>query len=253
MVGNFGVIAIWKIDERGLTQVETAVRKPKKTEEELQEQATSQELFKVNRKWGYLIIKRAFDFVCSLFALIVLSPILLIVAVLVKAEDGGPVIHKRRCIGNHYQTYHMYKYRTMVPDADNLSKYLTKEQIIQYKKEIKLDHDPRITRIGQILRKTSLDELPQLVNIIKGEMSLVGPRPLTKFELDYFGHNVESILSVKPGLTGYWQVHGRSDSTYESGMRQKLELYYVRNCSLGLDIKILFQTVFVVLRGVGAK
>lgn len=200
----------------------------------------------------YRTIKRAFDFICAGMALLVLSPVLLIVAVAIKSEDGGPVIHRRQCVGRGQRTYRMYKFRTMVPDADQLEKYLTPEQIIQYKKETKLDDDPRITRIGKFLRKSSIDELPQLINIVKGDMSLVGPRPLTRDELIHFGEYAGLVLSTPPGLTGYWQVNGRSDSTYESGKRQELELYYVRNCSLLMDIKILFKTVTVVVRGRGA-
>ncbi|MPN06675.1 Undecaprenyl phosphate N,N'-diacetylbacillosamine 1-phosphate transferase [bioreactor metagenome] len=147
----------------------------------------------------------------------------------------------------------MYKFRSMIPDADNLEGHLTAEQIEQYQKEIKLDNDPRITKVGKFIRKTSIDELPQLFSILKGDMSFVGPRPLVERELGYYGSQIESILSVKPGLTGYWQVNGRSDSTYQSGKRQALELYYVTHCSPWFDIKIILQTILVVLKGVGAK
>lgn len=141
----------------------------------------------------------------------------------------------------------MLKFRTMVVDANNLEKYLTPEQIKEYHTNIKLKDDPRITRIGHILRKTSLDELPQLWNILRGEMSFVGPRPVVQEELEYFGEDGELLLMAKPGVTGYWQVHGRGDSTYESGERQKLELYYVKHRGLLMDAGILLRTIPVVL------
>lgn len=201
----------------------------------------------------YLAVKRIFDFIAATLGLIILSPLLLLVALLIKCEDGGAIIHKRRCVADDGKHYYMYKFRSMVPDADILENYLTPTQIKQYLKEVKLDDDPRITHVGKFIRKTSIDELPQLFNVVKGDMSLVGPRPLTDGELSHFGDRAGEILSVKPGITGYWQVNGRSDSTYESGKRQELELYYAQHQCLLLDIKILFQTVLVVLRGVGAK
>jgi lipopolysaccharide/colanic/teichoic acid biosynthesis glycosyltransferase len=178
---------------------------------------------------------------------------MLLVAVLINSEGEGPIIHRRICIGENGRQFIMYKFRSMVFDADNLERYLTHEQIEQYKKEFKLDNDPRVTKIGRFIRKTSIDELPQLFSIIKGDMSLVGPRPLVERELSYYGPQSVSILSIKPGLTGYWQVNGRSESTYESGKRQELELFYVTHCTLLLDIKIILQTIKVVLGGVGAK
>ncbi len=214
-----------------------------------------QELPVVGRKknYLYLFIKRAFDLTCSIIALILLSPVFLVVAVLIKHEDGGPVIHRRVCVGENGQ-YNMLKFRTMVTDADNLEKYLTSEQIIEYRKKIKLDDDPRLTRAGKILRKFSIDELPQLINVLRNEMSIVGPRPVTQDEtLFYPPHDLSELLQVKSGITGYWQTSGRSDCTYESGERQVLEMYYVRNRSLWMDIKILFKTIGVVLSRKGAK
>ena len=200
----------------------------------------------------YPAIKRVFDIVVSIIAVILLSPLLIAVSVIIKAQDGGEVIHKRWCVGKK-RRYPMYKFRSMVPDANNYEKYFTKEQYEAYKKEIKLENDPRITKIGRFIRKTSIDELPQLFNVIKGEMSLVGPRPVVDSEVIYYGDDLERLLSAKPGLTGNWQVNGRSDCTYESGKRQILELYYVENRSIPLDIKILFKTVGAVLREEGAR
>ena len=195
----------------------------------------------------YKFIKRAFDIVASVLALIVLSPLMLIVAVFIKLGSPGPVIHKRWCVGKNGD-YAMLKFRSMVKDADDLEKYLTPEQIKEYKANVKLHDDPRVTKIGKFLRKTSMDELPQLINVLKGEMSLVGPRPVVEEELALYGDNEDEILSAKPGITGYWQTHGRGDSTYETGERQRLELYYVHHQSIGLDIKILLKTVSVVVR-----
>lgn len=205
-------------------------------------------------KTSYYVIKRIFDIVASLVGLIMLSPILIIVGLLIKLQDGGPIIHTRICCGPAGSTYKMYKFRTMVPNADDLEKYLTPEQLSEYFANCKLDNDPRITKIGKVLRRTSLDELPQLVSVLKGNMSIVGPRPLVEHEKVNYTHlEIDELMSVKPGITGYWQVNGRSNSTYESGERQRMELYYARNKSIRLDIKILFQTVGTVLGTKGAK
>lgn len=202
----------------------------------------------------YFFIKRAFDIVASLCALILLSPIFLIISGLIKSKDGGPAIHTRICKGKDGNTYKMYKFRSMVIDADNLERWLTPAQLKSYLSECKLDNDPRITPVGRFLRKTSLDELPQLVSVLKGDMSLVGPRPVVDSEIsNYSCHELQTLFKATPGITGYWQVNGRSDSTYESGKRQEMELYYVANRSILIDLKILFKTVSVVLKGKGAK
>ena len=141
----------------------------------------------------------------------------------------------------------------MREDADDLENVLTSAQLKQYKKEFKLDDDPRCTRIGAILRKTSMDELPQFFDVLIGRLSLVGPRPVTLEETYFYGLKRRLFLSVKPGLTGFWQARGRSNVTYESGRRQSMELYYVENHSLLMDIKILCWTVKAVLSKDGAK
>lgn len=209
-------------------------------------------LERVGKEWAYLSFKRSFDIVGSALAIAVLSPLFLAVAAAIKAEDGGPVIYTRICVGKHGKTYRMYKFRSMKVSADNLEKWLTPEQIEEYRKEIKLKNDPRITKVGSLIRKTSIDELAQLFSILQGSMSFVGPRPLVREELEYFGDDIDAILSVKPGLTGYWQVNGRSDCTYESGERQKMELHYVMHRSLWMDLKILLRTVKTVCCGKGA-
>ncbi len=206
------------------------------------------------KRWVYLAVKRLFDIAASLLGLLVTLPFTLPVAIAIRVSDGGPAIHKRICLGHNGKTYKMYKFRTMVMDADNLERWLTPEQIEEYQTECKLEHDPRITKIGRFLRKTSIDELPQLFTILLGDMSLVGPRPVVVSERHHYTDaEFELLMTAKPGLTGYWQVNGRSDSTYESGQRQALELYYVTNRSLAMDIKILFRTVAVVVKGKGAK
>lgn len=205
------------------------------------------------KRTAYLMVKRAFDVVLSALALVVLSPVFLIVAAAIKLEDGEPVIHVRNCVGQNDTSYKMYKFRTMVVDADNYQRYLSPKQQMQLYQEQKVRDDPRITKVGYFLRKTSLDELPQLFSILKGDMSIVGPRPVIEAECRHYGSNLPVLLSVQPGLTGLWQVSGRSECTYESGERQKLELHYARNASLMMDFEILLKTVKVVLRGIGAR
>lgn len=203
------------------------------------------------RKSLYLASKRVIDIAVSAVALVVMSPIMVIIALLVKFTSPGPVIHRRKCVSKN-GCYYMNKFRTIYSDAWNLSKYLTPAQVDEYRRNIKVIHDPRITTIGRILRKTSLDELPQLLNVLKGEMSLVGPRPVaTEETCIYSKSDLEEILSVRPGITGYWQTHGRSNADYDSGKRQELELYYVRHQSFMLDVKILICTCIILLRGGG--
>lgn len=209
----------------------------------------------VPKRGAYPIVKRFFDVVLSALALVVLSPLFLIVAIVIKAEDGGPVFYRHRRVGKDGREIGVYKFRTMRVNADRLEDMLTPEQLAEYRREFKLENDPRITKVGNFLRKTSIDELPQLLNILCGQMSVVGPRPLVRDELEekYSPVARRTLLSVRPGLTGLWQVSGRSECTYESGERQKLELSYVRKMSLWIDVGILFKTVTVVLSGIGAK
>lgn len=208
---------------------------------------------KINHKQIiYRFVKRVFDVIVSLILLVILSPLFLIVSIIIKLDSKGPVIHGRKCIGLN-KDYYMLKFRSMVSDANNLEKYLTPDQIEKYKREVKLENDPRITKTGKFIRETSIDELPQLINVLKGEMSLVGPRPVSPDDAIAYGEDLSKVLSVKPGITGYWQTNGRSDVTYASGERQKLELYYVDNCSLSMDFKILLSTFGVVLKKEGVS
>ena len=202
---------------------------------------------------AYRVVKRGFDVAASLIGIVLSSPIMAAAAIMIKANDGGPVIHTRICQGAGGRTYKMYKFRTMVMDADNLERWMSPEQIGKYIAECKLDEDPRVTKPGRFLRKTSIDELPQLFSVLKGDMSLIGPRPVVPREAEAYGADKELLLSVKPGITGWWQVNARGDMSYLSEEAKSLQLYYARNCSLLLDIKILFMTVGVVLSGRGAK
>ena len=202
----------------------------------------------------YEFVKRAFDIVASAAALIILSPIMLIAAILVYVDDPGKVFYGHVRIGKNGKPFKMWKFRSMYMNADKMIDLLTPEQAKQYYTEFKIDNDPRITKIGNFLRKTSLDELPQLFNVLCNDMSLVGPRPLIESEIQtYYEDTHDVLLAVKPGVTGYWQAYARNNATYQSGERQKMEMYYVRNASLWLDIKILFKTVESVLKKSGAQ
>ncbi len=202
----------------------------------------------------YLFVKRCFDLFVSFLMIIILSPILLILALLVKCSSKGPVIYKHKRLGQYGRVINVYKFRSMKNDNRPLEEVLTEEQLEQYKTEFKIDNDPRVTKIGRFMRKTSLDELPQLFNVFIGNMSFVGPRPVVDREIhQYYEHTKKNFLRCKPGITGYWQAYGRSDITYSSGERQQMELYYAANRSLWFDLKILFMTFWSVLFGKGAK
>ena len=203
---------------------------------------------------SYLFIKRLFDFLASLAALILLSPLMLILAILVYLDDPGKVFYGHLRIGKNGKPFKVWKFRSMYMNADKMIDLLTPEHAKQYYTEFKIDNDPRITKIGNFLRKTSLDELPQLFNVLCNDMSLVGPRPLIESEIQtYYADMYDTLLAVKPGVTGYWQAYARNNATYQSGERQKMEMYYVHNASLWLDIKILFKTIGSVLKKQGAQ
>lgn len=195
-------------------------------------------------------IKRIIDIVLSLTALIILSPVFLIIAICIKVESKGPVFFVHNRMGKDGKKIGIYKFRTMVINAEELIKSFTPEQMKEFKENFKLENDPRITKVGKILRKTSLDELPQLMNILKGELSIIGPRPIIEEELEKYEDNKDKFLSVKPGLTGYWAANGRSNISYDE--RMQMELYYVDNISAKLDLKIFFKTVLSVLKKEGA-
>ena len=205
---------------------------------------------KEQKKKIYLCTKRCFDFIISVIGLITLLPVFLLIAIIIKTQSKGKVFFKHKRIGKNGKEIYIYKFRTMVENAEELIKNFTPEQMKEFKENFKLENDPRVTKIGKVLRKTSLDELPQLINIIKGDISIIGPRPVIGEELEKYKENREKFLSVTPGLTGYWAANGRSATTYEQ--RMQMELYYVDNISLKLDIKIFFKTVLSVLKREGA-
>ena len=167
----------------------------------------------LKRQSPYRYIKRFMDVILATIALVVLSPIFLIIAIAIKIESKGPVFFKHTRIGKNGKIIKLYKFRSMVINAEELIKSFTPEQMKEYKENYKLTNDPRITKIGKFLRKTSLDELPQLLNIIKGDLSIIGPRPVVTDELEKYGANTKKFLSVTPGLTGYWAANGRSCTT----------------------------------------
>lgn len=199
---------------------------------------------------SYEIGKRAFDLILSLIALILLSPIFIIISICIKLDSKGPVFFGHNRIGKNGKTITVYKFRTMYENSEEIFEQFTLEQKEEYYTNFKLDNDPRITKVGDFLRKTSLDELPQLVNIIKGNMSIVGPRPIVEKEKEKFGVNANKLVSVMPGLTGYWQANGRSNTTYEE--RVEMEMFYIDNRSFIMDIKIIFKTVISVILKEGA-
>ncbi len=202
----------------------------------------------------YLFVKRAFDICSSGLVLLLLSWLYLILAVVVKCSDGGPVFYRHKRVGKGGKEILLPKFRSMKPNADRLEDMLTPEQLGQYRREYKMDDDPRVTKLGRFLRRTSLDELPNVWAIFTGRISVIGPRPLMREEVEEkYGKDADKLLSVKPGMIGWWAANGRSNATYESGARQKLELYYVDHCSCLLDLKIIFKTVVCVFKRTGAK
>lgn len=199
---------------------------------------------------GYRAVKRAFDVVFSGAAcLIGLIPGVILCAVICADSPGGPIFRQER-VGKDGRTIRIFKLRTMYADAHaHPERYLDRAQLAQWEREQKVDDDPRVTRVGRLLRKTSLDEVPQFINVLAGDLSVIGPRPVTEAETREFGEARDEFLSVRPGITGWWQVTERNDATWENGQRQLLELFYVRHASLALDLRIFFRTFKAMGRG----
>jgi exopolysaccharide biosynthesis polyprenyl glycosylphosphotransferase len=195
------------------------------------------------------VVKFILDYVLTIASLIILSPFLLLIALGIKIASPGPVLHKRLVMGLNGKQFYALKFRTMVTNGDEvLDKYpLLKDELAR---NHKLKNDPRVTRIGAFLRKFSLDELPQLINVLKRDMSLVGPRMISPEEVTMYRQFDMNLLTVLPGITGLWQVSGRSDISYDE--RVRLDMYYVRNWSIWLDLQLLYQTIPAVLKGHGA-
>ena len=200
----------------------------------------------VANKPVYDFVKRFADIICSAIAIILLSPFFIIISIAIKATSKGPVIFVHKRVGKNGKKIGIYKFRSMVMNAEELIEKFTPEQKEEFKKNFKLENDPRITKIGKFLRKTSLDELPQLFNILKGDMSLVGPRPERPFFVEKFREEIPRYMvkhQVRPGLTGWAQVKGyRGDTSIRK--RIECDLYYIENWSIGFDIKIIFLTFF---------
>ena len=211
------------------------------------------EAFTYQEKPVYDFFKRAFDIAFSVIATIILSPILLIIAACVFFEDFHNPFYLQERVKKNHKAFKIIKFRSMKPNADKLISELPEELRYEYEHNFKIDKDPRITRIGRIIRRTSLDELPQLINIIKGDISLIGPRPILEEETRMYGEKADLLLSVKPGLTGYWQAYSRQQISYDNGERQRIELYYVTHRCFKLDVRIFFKTIVTVLRRTGAK
>ena len=199
----------------------------------------------------YRGIKRIMNLLCSFVGVIVLSPFFLIISLLIKVTSKGPVFFVHERVGLNGRKFKLIKFRTMVNNAEEMIASFSPEQKKEWEENYKLKDDPRITKIGKFLRRTSLDELPQLINILKGDMSIVGPRPVVDEELNWYGDKKDKLLSVKPGLTGWWAVNGRSNVPYPE--RCDLELYYVDHISFALDVKIILKTLGAIIKKDGAR
>ena len=195
-----------------------------------------------NRKRIYEISKRAIDIIGAGSGLLLLSPVIAIVACAVKFTSKGPIFFSQKRVGKNGQLFDMYKFRSMVVNAEELKEKLANQNEMSGPM-FKMKDDPRVTKVGKFIRKTSLDELPQLWNVLKGDMSLVGPRPSLPKEVKQFEEWMYKRLTVKPGLTCYWQVSGRNNIDFEDWM--KLDISYVEDRNLWIDIKLIFKTVFV--------
>ena len=199
----------------------------------------------------YRGIKRILNLLCSFVGVIVLSPFFLIISLLIKVTSKGPVFFVHERVGLNGKKFKLIKFRTMVNNAEEMIASFSPEQKKEWEENYKLKDDPRITKIGKFLRRTSLDELPQFINILKGDMSIVGPRPVVDEELNWYGDKKDKLLSVKPGLTGWWAVNGRSNVPYPE--RCDLELYYVDHISFALDVKIILKTLGAIIKKDGAR
>lgn len=224
------------------------------------ENAETETILEKNRiqYYTYLFVKRVFDIVGSVLGIVVLIPVTLVIATTkaILKENDGPLFYEQLRVGKNGKVFRMYKFRTMCIDADEklrvyLLEHKDEENALYYKKYKKLKDDPRVTKFGRFLRKTSIDELPQVINILIGNMSFVGPRPYLTREKEDMGEAYDEIIKVKPGLTGYWQINGRSNATFRD--RVKLDLHYIKNRSLMEDAKIFFKTFAKVLKKEGAE
>ncbi len=203
----------------------------------------------------YFAIKRIFDLLCSLVGMLFLIPLAIIIKICyICTGDFHSIFYSQERIGKNGKIFRLYKFRTMVSNADEILQDWLKnnpEKREEYYRDRKIDKDPRITKIGGLLRKTSLDEFPQFINVFLGDMSLIGPRPVVIDEADNYGKNKDKFLSIRPGLTGYWASNGRSNVTYDE--RMEMELFYVDHCGIMFDLKIIWNTIVTVIKRDGAK
>lgn len=213
--------------------------------------ARKYEVVEVRNGIIYLFLKRTIDILGALIGIILLSPLFLVVAIAIKIEDPkGSIIFGHERVGKDRKLFPCYKFRSMFANAEEMKKNFTEEQKKEYAETFKLKDDPRITKVGKFIRKTSLDELPQLFNILMGDMSIVGPRPIVTKELEFYGEYEEYYKVVKPGLTGLWQVSGRSDTTYEE--RVSLDMEYVSTRNTFKDLYIIIMTAVKVIKREGS-
>ncbi|WP_241156032.1 sugar transferase [Adlercreutzia sp. ZJ154] len=200
----------------------------------------------------YRFIKRTFDIVFSSAVIVVgFIPALILSIFIAKDTKASPIYLQIR-MGKDKKPFKIYKFRSMVYDSDNVEKYLNEEQLIEWMRERKVEDDPRITKLGSFIRKTSIDEIPQFINVLVGQMSVVGPRPITEDELIHFKYDADKLLSMRPGITGWWQTQSRNDSSFDTGERQALELYYIDNASVRLDMRIAVSTLKTMRDGTGS-
>ena len=205
-------------------------------------------LKKIYNKEHYLILKSFFDIFFSLFFILLGSPLFLIIALLIKFSSRGPILYKHERIGKNFKTFKCLKFRTMHPEANDILKNLldnNSEIKAEFEKNQKIKHDPRITTIGKFLRRTSLDELPQFINVLKMEMSIIGPRPIIREEVKRYKSSMSKVLSINPGITGLWQVSGRNNLSYKK--RVFLDSLYIDKINFLMDIRIIIRTLGVLI------
>ena len=205
-------------------------------------------LKKYSNKKNYLIVKSLFDLSFSFILILIGSPLFFIIALLIKFSSRGPILYRQERVGKNFKSFNCLKFRTMHPEAEDILKNLlenNKEIREEYENTQKIKEDPRITPIGKFLRKTSLDELPQFINVLKMEMSVIGPRPIIREEIKRYNSSISKVLTIKPGITGLWQVSGRNNLSYKK--RVFLDCMYIDKMNLITDLRIMIRTIGVLL------
>lgn len=243
-----GGVSLKERDEHIIAVASEGTAKGTATGQALKERTAPQ---KTSSRRGYEFAKRAFDLIGSLVGLVILSPVILVISIMILSERSGKhVFYKQRRIGRYGKEIYIFKFRSMVDNADDVEKWLDENQLKKYYAEFKVDNDPRVTKVGKFLRRTGLDELPQILNIIKGDLSIVGPRPVQESELAFYGKDKDTLLSVRPGLTGFWQVYCTKGqgASYSDGKRQRMELHYINKRSFLGDLKLCFATFGALVR-----